>query len=77
MIETDESASLRGRGDVLNNAVSCIPSVSAGKWKSARALPMLTVEALPADCKPLKINSTGKFGEKLSPMLAMIYVKKE
>ena len=38
---------------------------------------MLTVEALPADCKPLKINSTAKFGEKLSPMLAMIYVRKE
>jgi len=38
---------------------------------------MLTVEALPAACRPLKINSTAKFGEKLKPILAMIYTKNE
>jgi hypothetical protein len=38
---------------------------------------MLTVEALPADCSPLKINSAAKFGEKLSPILATIYVMNE
>jgi hypothetical protein len=40
-------------------------------------IPILTVEALPAACTPLKIKSSMKFGEKLRPMLAMIYTKKE
>lgn len=38
---------------------------------------MLTAEALPAACNPLKISSSAKFGEKLSPILAIIYVKNE
>lgn len=33
---------------------------------------MLTVEALPAAWIPLKIKSTAKFGEKLSPMFERI-----
>lgn len=36
-------------------------------------VPILTVEALPAACKPLKTNSTAKLGEKLSAILEMIY----
>ena len=38
---------------------------------------MLTVEALPAACRPLKINSIIKLGEKLKPMFAMMYTRKE
>lgn len=42
-----------------------------------RYLPMLTVDALPADCSPLKIKRTAKFGEKLRPIFATMYVRKE
>jgi hypothetical protein len=35
-------------------------------------LPMLTVEALPAACRPRKISKTAKLGEKLKAILAMI-----
>lgn len=38
---------------------------------------MLTVEALPAACSPLKINNTAKLGEKLSAMFAVMYNTKE
>lgn len=38
---------------------------------------MLTVLALPAACRPLKIRSTAKLGEKLSAMFDIIYTKKE
>jgi len=33
---------------------------------------MLTVEALPAACSPLKIKRTGKFGEKLRTTFAIM-----
>lgn len=41
------------------------------------SIPILTVEALPAACRPRKINSTAKFGEKLRPMFAAMYTRKE
>ena len=33
---------------------------------------MLTVEALPAACNPLKTNNMAKLGEKLKAMLAIM-----
>lgn len=44
---------------------------------SAQHLPMLTVEALPADCSPLNSSSTTKLGDMLSTMLAAIYTENE
>jgi hypothetical protein len=38
---------------------------------------MLTVDALPIACRPLKIKSTAKFGEKLRTILATMYTEKE
>lgn len=40
-------------------------------WE-AENVPMLTVEALPADCRPRKMRSTGKLGEMLSIIFAIM-----
>lgn len=38
---------------------------------------MLTVEALPAACRPLNSKSIAKLGEKLSAILAIMYTAKD
>jgi hypothetical protein len=40
-------------------------------------LPILTVDALPAACRPRKINKTAKLGEKLRAILAIMYTVNE
>lgn len=72
LIEAKKAASLGCRGDVLNNTISLNNQSSTAEELSMQRLPMLTVEALPAACKPLKAKSTAKLGEKLRAILAMI-----